>query len=71
MVAEQPANRELQWIPPQSGKGFQFSATLVLPQSGSYVARAGFSSYAGEDAIGGQLRIRGSVFSDEVEIDVN
>jgi hypothetical protein len=73
-VALEPAHSgglDLFWVGGESETEQSFTATLVLPAPGTYVARAVYSSYAGEDQVGGQPRMRGCVFSNEVEIEAS
>ncbi|MDH4156117.1 MAG: hypothetical protein OEW00_02435 [candidate division Zixibacteria bacterium] len=58
------------WIPAEAEVRYQFVAKLNLRDPGTYLARAAFSSYSGEDIVGGQPRLRGCVFSNEVRIRV-
>ena len=58
------------WVPAESEVRYQLVAKVDLRDPGTYLARASYSSYAGEDTVGGQPRLRGCVFSNEVQIQV-
>jgi hypothetical protein len=64
-----PGGLDLFWVSRDSEAAHTFTATVELPEPGVYVARAVYSSYAGEDRAGGQARMRGCAFSNEVEIE--
>ena len=60
---------DLFWIEAGSEVERSLTATMELPAPGAYFARAVFSSYAGEDQAGGQPRLRGCAFSNELSIE--
>lgn len=68
LVAAERDDQELLWIPGASEVKLTFTADLDFDQPGLYLMRAVYAAYSGEDAIGGQRRLRGCVFSDETQL---
>ncbi len=60
---------DLFWIGGEAEVEQSLTATLDFGAPGVYLARAVFSSYAGEDHAGGQPRLRGCAFSNETTIE--
>jgi hypothetical protein len=69
VVPEMRAQRPLLWLGPGEREARPFTAQLTL-DPGSYLVRASFASYAGEDSVGGQPLLRGCVFSEEHVLEV-
>lgn len=61
--------RPLLWLAPGEHEARQFVAQVSL-DPGRYLMRASFSSYEGEDTVGGQPLLRGCAFSDEHTVEV-
>lgn len=70
LVAAAMDGKAFLWVPPSSRVSIRFTAAVGFPSTGTYVARAVFSSYQGDDSLGGQPRLRGCVFSNEVTLPV-
>jgi hypothetical protein len=49
---------------------YRFACVLEPAAPGLYLARAVYSTYAGEDQVSGRPRLRGCAFSNQVEIEV-
>ena len=60
----------LLWLAGPSEVALESTASVSLPDPGTYLARAVYSCYSGEDTVGGQRRVRGCVFSNELAIEV-
>ena len=60
----------LLWLAGASEVALESTASVSLPDPGTYLARAVYSCYSGEDTVGGQRRLRGCVFSNELAIEV-
>jgi hypothetical protein len=69
LVPSPRVQRPLLWLGPGDSESRQFVATPSL-DPGSYLVRASFASYAGDDSIGGQNLLRGCVFSPEQTLEV-
>lgn len=71
-VALEPAvrtERPLLWIGAGETESRPFSATIDLAP-GSYLMRASFASYGGDDTVAGQNLLRGCAFSAETTVEV-
>lgn len=69
MYAVVASDRPLLWIEPRESRLLEFVTRMDL-DPGRYLLRAAFSSYEGEDEIGGRTRLRGCVFSPELSVEV-
>jgi hypothetical protein len=66
----QTESLDLLWIPRASEVEYRFTCVLEPAAPGLYLARAVYSTYAGEDHLSGRPRLRGCAFSNQVEIEV-
>ena len=66
--------QNLLWVPPFGQAAFRFSASPHFALPGAYLLRVSYASYQGGDRIEqngkSQIRLRGCVFSNEVELQV-
>jgi hypothetical protein len=66
--------QNLLWVPPFGQVSFRFSASPHFTQTGGYLMRVSYASYQGGDRIEqngkAHIRLRGCVFSNEVEVQV-
>jgi len=62
--------RDLMWVAGGSELSQRFSCLLEPARGGRYLARAVYSTYQGEDHVTGRPRLRGCVFSNQVEIEI-
>jgi hypothetical protein len=61
--------RPLLWLGPGATESRHFTATVDL-SPGSYLMRASYASYQGEDTVAGQPLLRGCAFSAESTVEV-
>jgi hypothetical protein len=70
LQAADQKDADLFWLGPGGSVEHQFTTTMNFSEPGTYLARATYSTYAGEDQVAGRARMRGCAFSNEVEIEV-
>jgi hypothetical protein len=66
----QAEERDLMWLAGSSELELRLTGVIEFPSPGLYLARAVYSSYAGEDLVAGRPRLRGCAFSNQTEMQV-